>query len=278
MSERSRPWRDRTLDALAAVAVLTLLGAAGWLIADLLLAAWPRLSWGLFSELPRRAGRAGGISSILVATGLTLVVCWALVLPVALGAAIALSSSRRAWTRWVHSSLDLLSGLPSIVLGMFGMLFFGDLLGLGFSIACGGLTLACMILPLVIRVADTALRAVPSALIAQAAALGLSRTTTLTRLILPQAMPGLLAACGLGTGRALAETAALVFTSGGSDRMPSGLENPGRTIAVHIYELAMNVAGGDPSAAASALILILCLIGIQVASSALLQAHRKVVQ
>jgi phosphate transport system permease protein len=175
MSERSRPWRDRTLDALAAVAVLTLLGAAGWLIADLLLAAWPRLSWGLFSELPRRAGRAGGISSILVATGLTLVVCWALVLPVALGAAIALSSSRRAWTRWVHSSLDLLSGLPSIVLGMFGMLFFGDLLGLGFSIACGGLTLACMILPLVIRVADTALRAVPSALIAQAAALGLSR-------------------------------------------------------------------------------------------------------
>ncbi len=270
MSDQAWRWRDRCLSGAVLIGTCVLLGAFLWLVVDLLITAWPRLTWSFLAEIPRRSGRSGGISSILVSTALILLVCWSVVLPLGLGAAVALSSSQHRWTQWVRTSLDVLSGIPSIVLGMFGMLVFGDLMGLGFSIASGGLTLACMILPLVIRVADAALRTVPKGLIANASALGLSRTTTLLHLILPAAMPGLAAAFALGTARALAETAALVFTAGASDRMPSSLADPGRTLSVHIYELAMNVAGGDASAAASAIVLLILLILIQAGGSALL--------
>ena len=263
--ERGR-WRDCALSTGAAIAVLMLMGALGWLVVDLLATAWPRLGWELITELPRRSGRAGGISSILVSTFLIVLVCWAAVLPIASGAAIALADSQRPWAQFVSVSLDLLAGLPSILLGLFGMILFGDLLGLGFSIACGGLTLACMVLPLVTRMFVAALQAVPASLTANAAALGLTRTTTLTRIIMPVALPGMVAAVALGTARALAETAALIFTSGLSDRMPTGSTDPGRTLAVHIYDLAMNVAGGDPSAAASACVLVSLLVLIQLGS------------
>jgi len=270
MPDRDGHWRDRSMSGAVLIGTCVLLGAFAWLVVDLLITAWPRLTWSFLVEIPRRSGRSGGISSILMSTTLVLLVCWSAVLPLGLGAAVALSSSHHWWTRLVRTSLDVLSGIPSIVLGMFGLLVFGDLMGLGFSIASGGLTLACMILPLVIRVADAALRAVPKGLIANASALGLSRTTTLLRLILPAAMPGLAAAGALGTARALAETAALVFTAGASDRMPGSLADPGRTLSVHIYELAMNVAGGDASAAASAIVLLVLLIIIQAGGSALL--------
>lgn len=270
MSEHAISWRDRLLDTAVWAMVVALLGILAWLAVDLLRIAWPRLGWELLSEPSRRSGRSGGIGSILVSTGLVLAVCWAVVLPLGLGAALALARSRATWTGWIRTSLDALAGLPSIVLGLFGMIIFGDLLGLGFSIASGGLTLACMVLPTVVRVADAAFRAVPGPLLANAAALGLSQTTTLLRLVLPAAAPGLLAALALGTGRALAETAALVFTAGASDRMPHALDDPGRTLAVHIYELAMNVAGGEASAAASAVVLLAAIATIQAVSAALL--------
>ena len=270
MSERTSSWRDRGLDLTVWALLAVLFAAFAWLTIDLLRTAWPRLGWDLLSEAPRRAGRAGGVVSILASTGLVLAVCWAVAAPLGLGAAWALAQARGRWAAWVRTSLDILAGLPSIVLGLFGLLVFGDLLGLGFSIASGGLTLACMILPTVVRVADAAFRAVPSPLTASAAALGLSQTTTLLRLVLPAAMPGLLAAIALGTGRALAETAALVFTAGASDRLPQALTDPGRTLAVHIYELAMNVAGGNASAAASAVVLLAALVLIQAVSALLL--------
>ena len=270
MSERILSWRDRLCDAAVWLLVAVMVFLFTWMAIDLLCAGWPRLGWELFSEAPSRSGRSGGVVSILASTGLVLAVCWAAAAPLGLGAAWALAQSRARWASWVRISLDILAGLPSIVLGLFGLLVFGDLLGLGFSIASGGLTLACMILPTVVRVADAAFRAVPAPLTANAAALGLSQTTTFLRLVLPAAAPGLLAALALGTGRALAETAALVFTAGASERMPAALSDPGRTLAVHIYELAMNVAGGNASAAASAVVLLGALTLIQAVSSLLL--------
>lgn len=261
---------DRILVSTVSIGVAMVLGVLAWLVIDLLWVAWPRLGWNLLSELPARAGRAGGITSILVSTVLIIGVCWAVVVPLGLGAAIALAQARGWWAGWIRASLDVLAGAPSIVVGMVGMLVFGDLLGLGFSLASGGLTLACMVLPLVVRAGETALRAVPPDIHAGAMALGLSRSTTLFRLIIPVAAPGLFAALALGTGRALAETAALIFTAGASDRMPGSLTDPGRTLSVHIYELAMNVAGGDASAAASAVVLIALLVVIPLAAQTFL--------
>ncbi len=131
-----------------------------------------------------------------------------------------------------------------------------------------------MALPIIVRVVESGVRAVPADLQAAAQGLGLSRWTTLRRLILPAAAPAIAAAVGLGIGRAAAETAALVFTAGAVDRMPSSLADPGRALAVHIYELALSVAGGDASAAASALVLVAALAVIHTLSHLLLPRIR----
>jgi phosphate transport system permease protein len=117
-----------------------------------------------------------------------------------------------------------------------------------------------MVLPILIRSTEEGFRSVPSDYRLSAAALGLSRTTTLTHLLLPAAMPGLLVGLVLGVGRALAETAALIFTSGYVDRMPESLFDSGRALSIHIFDLSMNVAGGDKSAYGSALLLVTLLL------------------
>jgi len=270
-------WRWRSTLANATVFALTAVVVAilAWLVIDLLRSAWPRLSWNLLTEDPRRAGRAGGLAPILVATAGVLTVCLAVVVPLGLATAIALAEARGRWANMVRASLDVLAGAPSIVVGLFGLLIFGDALGLGYSLASGGLTLAMMVLPVVVRLGEAALRAVPAELPATAAALGLSRTSCWLRLIIPTALPGLLAALALGVGRALAETAALLFTAGASERMPESLADPGRVLAVHIYELAMNVAGGEASAAASAVVLLAILTASQALGLAAIARSRR---
>ena len=173
--------------------------------------------------------------------------------------------------RLVRWSLDTLAAVPSIVFGLFGSAFFGLTLGLGFSIASGGLTLACMILPLLIRTTEQALRSVPSEYKRDAAALGLSQFTTLRRLVLPAAAPGLAAGLVLGMGRALSETAALLFTSGYVTRMPTGLGDSGRALSVHIYDLAMNVPGATHRAYGTALVLIAILLVLNTVAVSLLR-------
>lgn len=163
----------------------------------------------------------------------------------------------------------MLAGVPSIVFGLFGNAFFCRVLGLGFSILSGGLTLACMVLPLLIRATEEGFRSVPREYRTGAAALGLSRTRTLFSLLLPAAAPGLLVGLVLGIGRAVAETAALIFTSGYVDRWPESLLDSGRSLSIHIFDLSMNVPGGDANAYASALVLMGILLALNGASSAL---------
>ena len=247
-------------------------GAFAWILIDVVRQGAPELSLELLTAAPRDSGRAGGIAPILVSTMLILGVCLAVALPLALASAVLLAEiapSGSTFARLVRSSLDILAGLPSIVFGLFGYAFFCDLLGLGFSILSGGLTLACMVLPVLIRSLESALRVVPAELHGAAAALGLSRTTTIRSLLLPAAAPGLVVGLVLGIGRALAETAALLFTSGYVSRMPGSLFDSGRALSVHVYDLAMNVPGGDARAYASALVLLGLLLGTNALASGL---------
>ncbi len=119
-----------------------------------------------------------------------------------------------------------------------------------------------MVLPILIRSTEEGFRSVPPDYRLSAAALGLSRTTTIINLLLPAAVPGLVVGLVLGIGRALAETAALIFTSGYVDRMPESLLDSGRALSIHIFDLSMNVAGGDANAYGSALVLLMLLIVI----------------
>jgi phosphate transport system permease protein len=269
--------RDRLATFVIWSAALLVTGLFLWLISDILLGGITRLSWAFLTEPPFDAGRSGGIGPIIVSTGLILLVAIAASVPPALGTAILLAEfSRREslFGRSVRLSLDVLAGVPSIVFGLFGNAFFCIYLGLGFSILSGGLTLACMVLPILIRTAEEGLRSAPDDYRLAAAALGLSRSAALMHLLLPAAMPALIAGLMLGIGRAMAETAALIFTSGYVDRMPDSLWDSGRALSVHIYDLTMNVAGGDANARAAALVLVVLLLLVNGAAMTLADRWR----
>lgn len=251
--------RDRPFDILLWCIALGVLGLFLWLLGDLAALGLGQLSWDFIATAPENAGRTGGIAPILVSTLLILGVAIGVAAPVGLGAAIWLAEFTRAGSlvgQRTRLALDLLAGMPSIVFGMFGNAFFSVFLGLGFSILSGGLTLAAMILPIFIRSVETGIAGVNDDWRRGAAALGMTRAAALAHILLPAAAPAIGAGLMLGIGRAAAETAALIFTSGYVDRMPESLADSGRALAIHIYDLSMNVTGGDANAAASALVLV----------------------
>lgn len=238
-------------------------GVFVWLLSDIIAHGLAKLSWSFLIEIPENAGRSGGIGPIIVSTALILMVAMVTATPLGLATAVLLSEfthQDRVFCHLVRRSLDVLAGVPSIVFGLFGNAFFCIYLGLGFSILSGGLTLACMVLPILIRTAEEGLQATPNEYRLAAAALGMSRGAALFYVLLPTATPAIVAGLLLGIGRAGAETAALIFTSGYVDRMPDSLFDSGRALSIHIYDLSMNVAGGDASAFSSALVLIMLLV------------------
>ncbi len=235
------------------------------LLSDLIWHGWSLLSFQFLLSAPENAGRGGGIFPMIVSTILIVGVCLTVTLPIGLGTAVFLSEYLGAdhfSSQVIPRSLDILAGVPSIVFGLFGNALFCQTLGLGFSILSGGLTLACMVLPIFIRTTEESFRAISQEQRLTAAALGLSKPKIIWTVLLPAALPGVLVGIILGLGRALAETAALVFTSGYVDRMPESLLDSGRALSVHIYDLAMNVAGGNSHAYATALFLVCALFTI----------------
>lgn len=257
-----------------AISLATLLVASAfiWLLWDLVAQGLDKLSWEFLSQAPKRSGREGGIWPMIVSTLWILIVAIAVVVPLGLGCAIWLAEFARRdhhWQRRLGVVLDVLAGVPSIVFGLFGYAFFCVYLNLGFSILSGGLTLACMMLPILIRTAEMGIAAVSNEWRQAGSALGISRTTLLRKVILPYAAPAITAGLLLAIGRATAETAALIFTSGYVDRMPGSVNDSGRALAVHVYDLSMNVLGGDQAAYATALVLIGLIIVINLGANLL---------
>jgi phosphate transport system permease protein len=251
--------RDRLLSMTVTLVALSVALIFVGIVGDLLWHGVSHLSWQFIASVPENAGRAGGISSILVSTLLVLTVALMITVPVGMACAVWLAEFARVNSRFrgaVSLGLDILAGVPSIVFGLFGNAFFCIYLGLGFSILSGGLTLACMMLPIFIRTTEVGLSANASEWRLGAAALGMTKFALLWHVLIPAAAPAIAAGLVLSIGRASAETAALIFTSGYVDRMPSSIMDSGRTLAVHIFDLSMNVTGGDAAAYASALVLI----------------------
>lgn len=263
-------WSERLLTVFVWLVAGMAAGVFFVFLGNILLQGTPGFGWSFLLSPPLNAGRAGGVHSILVSTGLLLGVCMSVALPIGLSTAILLGefvSRDQVFGRLVRGSLEVLAGVPSIVFGLFGNAFFSKTLGLGFSIYSGGLTLACMVLPILIRSTEEGLRSVPAEYRWSGEALALSRFAILRHLLLPAALPGLMVGLALGIGRALAETAALIFTSGYVDRMPRSLSDSGRSLSLHIYDLSMNVPGGDANAYKSALTLVILVLVINGAAS-----------
>ncbi|WP_184303252.1 phosphate ABC transporter permease PstA [Aporhodopirellula rubra] len=267
-------WREFCVAVAVWVAATSVICVLIWILADIAIRGLAEVNFGFLIEDVQDAGRVGGIGPIILSTGLILLVCLVVAVPLSFGTAIALTErlDKESWfARNVRRSLDVLAGVPSIVFGLFGNAFFAIALGLGYSILSGGLTLACMVLPILIRTSEQAIRAVPAEYRYAAAALGMKRTTILFRVVLPVAMPALAAGVVLSIGRALAETAALIFTSGYVARTPESLLDSGRSLSVHIYDLAMNVPGGGSKAYATACVLVVLLLAINAATALLLR-------
>jgi len=227
----------------------------------------PHVSWSFLLSEPSDAGRQGGIFPLLIATLWILVICLLTVIPIGLGCALYLSECvaiDNPYARIIGASLDVLSGVPSIVFGLFGYAVFAIQFGLGFSILSGGLSLACMVLPLFIRTTEQALRSCPTSYRQAAEALNLTLSGFVLRILLPASAAGIAAALVISTGRALAETAVLIFTAGYVTRMPEQWTDSGRALSVHIYDLSMNVPGGQDNAAATAVVLITLIVIINI--------------
>lgn len=166
----------------------------------------------------------------------------------------------------IRVTAETLSGIPSIVYGLFGMLFFVTYLGFGFSILAGCLTLSIMILPLIMRTTEEALKAVPDNFREGSFGLGAGRLRTVFKIVLPTAIPGILAGVILAIGRIVGETAALIYTAGSIAQVPENILSSGRTLAIHMYSLSSEGFHTN-EAYATAVILLVLVISINALSA-----------
>ncbi|MDO5337777.1 MAG: phosphate ABC transporter permease PstA [Eubacteriales bacterium] len=165
----------------------------------------------------------------------------------------------------IRLTAETLSGIPSIVYGLFGMLFFVTTLGLGLSLLSGSLTMVIMILPLIMRTSQEALRSVPDSYREASFGLGAGKLRTIFTIVLPSAVPGILAGVILAIGRVVGETAALLYTSGTVAQVPENLLGSGRTLALHMYVLS-NEGLHMNQAFATAVIILIFVLGINALS------------
>jgi phosphate transport system permease protein len=160
----------------------------------------------------------------------------------------------------IRFGTDCLAGVPSIIFGLFGFVFFVIKLNMGWSILSGGLTLAAMILPTVISTAEESIKAVPYSYREVSCSLGGTRWQTVTHVVLPNALPGILTGILLSIGRSIGETAAIILTAGSSLMMPTSLFSPIRTMSVHFYILAREGISMDMAYGTGATLILLVLM------------------
>lgn len=204
----------------------------------------------------------------LIDTVIMVIMALAMATPLGIFAAIYLLEYAKRGNKIVNVvrvTADTLSGIPSIVYGLFGMLFFVTYLKMGYSLLAGSCTVAIMVLPLIMRTTEEALKAIPDSYREGSYGLGAGKLRTVFAIVLPSAIPGILAGIILSIGRIVGETAALIYTSGTVAALPTNVLSSGRTLAVHMYVLASEGLFMQ-QAYATAVILVIIVICINAAS------------
>ena len=240
------------------------------ILAFVLARGLPHVTWHFLSLPPADSGRGGGVFPIITGTLQVTLLGIACALPLGVGTAIYLVEYTREgrMTRAIRFGSECLAGVPSIIFGLFGFVLFVLTLGFGWSVLSGGLTLGLMTLPIIIRTSEEALKSVPAAYREVALTLGARKWQAIARVVLPAALPGILTGLILALGRAVGETAAVIFTAGSNlpHRALSSLFDGTRTLSVHFYQLAREGISAD-NAYASAAILVLAISVINLGSS-----------
>lgn len=252
--------------AILTIAVLALI------IGVILVRGLPGLSLTFLIGSPQDMGRAGGIFPTIVGTVAVGALALLIAAPLGVGTAIYLTeyTTEGRLTRAIRFGTESLAGVPSIIFGLFGFIFFVTYLRMGWSVLAGGLTLALMILPTIVRVSEEAIRTVPRSYRDVSYSLGATRWQMVTTAVLPSAIPGIATGVILGFGRAVSETAVVIFTAGTALNLPTSALAPVRTMAVHFYILAVEGIS-LPNAYATGAVLILTILLINVVANAALK-------
>lgn len=242
--------------ALSTIAVMILI------LFQILAEGLPVLHLRFFLESPKNMGREGGILSTIIGTFAVTLVALLFAAPLGVGTAIFLKEYTRESkiSRIIRFGTDCLAGVPSIIFGLFGFVFFVLFLNMGWSILSGGLTLAAMILPTIISTAEEAIKTIPSSYREVSYSLGGTKWQTVTRAVLPNALPGIFTGIILGVGRSIGETAAVILTAGSSLAMPTSLFSPIRTMSIHFYILAREGISMEMAYGTGAALILLVLM------------------
>ncbi len=238
--KQAREFKDKIFNGLIWAAAALTVGFLFWIIWYILSNGLKHVDWAFISDNYTRTGDEHGIFPMIVSTIYMVIASIAVAAPLGIMTAIYLTEYAKVGSRLVkviRFCTESLAGIPSIIFGLFGMTFFVAILGLGFSILSGALTLSILILPVIIRTTEEALMAVPQTYREGSYGLGASKIYTIWRLILPSAMPGILTSVILSIGRVIGESAPVFLTAGMVARIPDSLLDSGRTLTVHLYKL-----------------------------------------
>ena len=271
----AKQW-DRAVSAILWGAGLLIIGVLTLFLGYILIKGLPVLSLAFIFGQSSDITAGGGVGAQLFNTFYILFLSLIVATPIAIGAGIYLAeySARGRLADMIRLSVECLASVPSIVLGLFGMILFINLMGFGISLGVGAMTLALMNLPIIVRVTEESLKTVPREYREASLALGATKWQTIARVVLPAAMPGIVTGITLTAGRAVGETAILIFTAGTtvSRMIPDfSLSAGGETLAVHMwYVMAIglvpdriDVANGT----GALLILVILLFNLVLASS-----------
>lgn len=245
----------------AFVSVAVLVGIIGLVIVK----GAPHLSWQLISTVTSGINNTFGILGNIVNTLYIIVITLLIVTPLGVGGAVYLNEYAKGGklVRAIEFTIETLSGIPSIIFGLFGMVFFGTALKLGFSILTGALTLALMVLPIITSSTQVALKSVPESYRAGATGMGATKWYMIRTIILPSAMPGIITGIILGIGRIIGESAALLFTAGSSYYLVNDffghIFKSGGTLTIQLY-LSMTKARYDQAFAVALVLIILVFV------------------
>ena len=221
-----------------------------------------------FLITPPRGGLSGegGISTTIVTTLYLVLLTITIATPLGVGAAIFLveyagdnsisSKLLNGLISFSHFGVETLAGIPSIIFGLFGYALFVSTLKFGFSLLSASLAGACLVLPVIIRTTEEALLSVPNSYREGSMALGATKWQTIRQVILPASLPGIITGIILSVGRVVSETAVFYVTLGGSYRMPTSIMSSGRTMALHLYYLAMDTRAFEKAMGTGAILIV----------------------
>ena len=250
------------------IAAVVTVFVLGYLIVYILVHGIPHLKPELFAwtYTSENVSMMPALINTLLMTAATLIVA----VPLGIFAAIYLVEYARKGNKLVsvvRVTAETLTGIPSIVYGLFGMLFFVGYCKWGYSLLSGALTLAIMVLPVIMRTTEEALLAVPDSFREGSFGLGAGKLRTVFHVVLPSAVPGILSGVILATGRIVGETAALIYTAGTIAKVPGSLFDSARTLSVHMYNLSKEGLHTDESYATAVVLLVLVILINMLSSS-----------